>query len=205
MPKYTLHYFNGRALGEGPRLLFAYGGQEFEDVRYTVQTWPAFKPKTLFGSVPVLFIDDKQYAQSLAISRYLGKKYGLVGDNDEENLEIDQNVDFVNDIRAKAAIVQYEKDEAVKEKKHKDNSENVYPGYFAKLNAIIEQNNGHIAAGKLTWGDFWVAGIIDYIKAMVRIPDFEEKYPAIKTLVNKVYSIPKVKAFANAASLSGDY
>lgn len=44
MPKFIYHYFGVKALGEAPRLLFAYGGQEFEDVRYTLGDWSAFKP-----------------------------------------------------------------------------------------------------------------------------------------------------------------
>lgn len=44
MPKYAYHYFYFKALGETPRLLFAYGGQKFEDVRYTYETYPTFKP-----------------------------------------------------------------------------------------------------------------------------------------------------------------
>lgn len=49
--------------------------------------------------MPILEIDGKQFAQSQAISRYLGRKYGLIGDTELEALEIDQNVDFLNDIR----------------------------------------------------------------------------------------------------------
>jgi glutathione S-transferase len=48
----------------------------------------------------VLDIDGKKYAQSFAIARYLGHKYGVAGANIEEDFEIDQNMDFVNDIRA---------------------------------------------------------------------------------------------------------
>lgn len=47
----------------------------------------------------MLEIDGKQYAQSIAICRYLGRKYGLAGTTPEEDLIIDQNLDFFNDIR----------------------------------------------------------------------------------------------------------
>lgn len=50
--------------------------------------------------MPILEIDGKQYAQSMAMARYLGRKYGLVGDTLEDDLEIDQNVDLFNDLRA---------------------------------------------------------------------------------------------------------
>lgn len=45
-------------------------------------------------------IDGKKYTQAIAMLRYLGHKYGVAGKDIEEDFEIDQNVDFLNDIRA---------------------------------------------------------------------------------------------------------
>ena len=44
MPSYKLHYFNARGWGEMIRLMFAQQGQQYEDVRYTPETWPETKP-----------------------------------------------------------------------------------------------------------------------------------------------------------------
>lgn len=55
---------------------------------------------TPFGQVPVLEVDGKKVCQSTAISRYLGKKYGLAGKDDWEALEIDVTVDTIHDMRA---------------------------------------------------------------------------------------------------------
>ncbi|XP_046969313.1 glutathione S-transferase 2-like [Vanessa cardui] len=197
MPKYVFHYFPVKALGESARLLLAYGGQEFEDNRVTMEDWPAFKPSTPFGQMPVLEIDGKKYAQSMAIARYLGRKFGLSGDDIEMDFEIDQNIEFVNDIRAKAASVHYEPDEAAKEKKHEDFAKNVYPFLISKLDEMIKKNKGHIAAGKLTWADFVFAGMFDYLKAMLRMPDLEQKYPSFKQVIDAVYANPKVKAYSD--------
>lgn len=199
MPNVKFYYFPVKALGESQRLLLAYGGQEFEDNRISSENWPEFKPKTPFGQMPVLEIDGKQYAQSTAICRYLGRKYGLAGANDEEAFEIDQNVEFLNDIRASAASVHYEKDEAVKAKKKAELEETKYPFFFEKLNEILTKNNGHIALGKLTWGDFVYAGMYDYLKAMLQKPDLEQKYPAFRKPIEAVLAIPKVKAYVDAA------
>ncbi|GBP56318.1 Glutathione S-transferase 2 [Eumeta japonica] len=199
MPKYVYRYFPIKALGEGPRLLLSYGKEEFEDIRVNPDEWVTYKPKTLFGQMPTLEIDGKQYAQSLAISRYLGRKYGISGATPEEDLLIDQIVDFVNDIRAKAAIVHYEQDEALKEKKHKDFSVNLYPALLEKLDSIIADNNGHVALGKLTWGDFVLTGMLDYVKVMMRMPDLEEKYVNIKKVADNVVAIPQVKAYVDKA------
>jgi prostaglandin-H2 D-isomerase / glutathione transferase len=44
MPKIVFSYFNVKALGEAPRLLLHYGGQEFEDNRVAFETaWPEMK------------------------------------------------------------------------------------------------------------------------------------------------------------------
>nr|UQQ66583.1 glutathione S-transferase sigma 6 [Conogethes punctiferalis] len=199
MPKVEFYYFPIKALGESIRLLLAYGGQKFEDNRVTLEKWPEYKPLTPFGQIPVLVIDGKQYTQSLAIGRYLGRKYGLSGADLEEDFEIDQNVDFINDIRAKAAVVAYEFDEQLKKKKHEDFSKNAYPGLLSKLNSIAEKNNGHIALGKLTWADFIFAGMFDYLKCMMQDSGLDQKYPALKKVVDKVYALPQLQAYLKQA------
>lgn len=195
MPKYTYTYFPVKALGEAPRLLMVYGGQDFEDVRVSPENWPELKPKTPFGQMPLIQIDGKVYAQSNAISRYLGRKYGVNGATPEQDLEIDQVVDFINDIRAKAATVHYEQDEAAKAKRHAEFTKDVYPALLNKFSDIIAKNNGHVALGKLTWGDFIFAGMFDYLKAMLQDPQLEKKYPNFKKVVDNVENLPKVKEY----------
>ncbi|XP_049876420.1 glutathione S-transferase 2-like [Pectinophora gossypiella] len=195
MPKVVFTYFPLKGLGESGRLLLAYGGQEFEDRRITKDEWPEHKPKTPFGQLPVLEIDGKQYAQSVSIARYLGHKFGVAGADIEEDFEIDQNVEFLNDIRFKMVAVAHEPDPEVKKRKHEENVKNVYPGLLKKLNEIITKNNGHLALGKLTWGDFVLAGIYETMKKMLEIPDMDSQYPALKQLVDSVNSLPGVKEF----------
>ncbi|XP_045451246.1 glutathione S-transferase 2-like [Melitaea cinxia] len=92
----VVHYFTTKALSESIRLLLAYGGLEFEDHRVEEEDWEAFKPSN--NALRVLEIDGKKYAQSVAIARYLGKKFKINGANIEEEFEIDQNVDYPNSI-----------------------------------------------------------------------------------------------------------
>nr|P46429.1 RecName: Full=Glutathione S-transferase 2; AltName: Full=GST class-sigma [Manduca sexta]AAA92881.1 glutathione S-transferase [Manduca sexta] len=198
MPKVVFHYFGAKGWAR-PTMLLAYGGQEFEDHRVEYEQWPEFKPNTPFGQMPVLEIDGKKYAQSLAISRYLGRKYGLAGNDIEEDFEIDQIVDFVNDIRASAASVEYEQDAANKEVKHEENMKNKYPFQLNKLSEIITKNNGFLALGRLTWADFVFVGMFDYLKKMLRMPDLEEQYPIFKKPIETVLSNPKLKAYLDSA------
>ncbi|XP_013148280.1 PREDICTED: glutathione S-transferase 2-like [Papilio polytes] len=199
MAKVKVTYFNVKALGEGIRMLLAYGGQEFEDIRVERDNWPELKPKTPFGQLPMLEIDGKQYAQSIAICRYLGRKYGLAGTTPEEDLIIDQNLDFFNDIRLKTVAANYESDEKVKADKLEDLKKNHFPVLFSKLDQMIKENNGFLAVGRLTWADFVFAGVYDALRMFTHLPDLDEKYPSFSKLRDTVRSLPKVKEFCDSA------
>lgn len=59
--------------------------------------------------MPLLEIDGKEYHQSLAIARYLGKQFGLAGKDALEDLEIDAIADTFNDFRiSNISIIQKE-------------------------------------------------------------------------------------------------
>ncbi|KAG6447466.1 hypothetical protein O3G_MSEX004991 [Manduca sexta] len=199
MSKVKVYYFDGKAVGESIRMLLAYGGQEFEDVRLQFDNFAEFKPQTPFGQVPVLEIDGKKYAQSKAIARYLGRKYGLAGNDIEEDFEIDQVMDLFSDLRS---TVTHIKDQAAKDAKHAEMLETKYPYYLQKLEEIITKNNGFLALGRLTWADFIFVGYFDALKFFLRMPDLEEKYPIFKKLVDAVVSIPKVKAYIDSSPKS---
>ena len=47
MPEYKLTYFNLRGRAELSRLIFAYAGQKFQDVRLEPEQWPEFKESEL--------------------------------------------------------------------------------------------------------------------------------------------------------------
>ena len=50
-----------------------------------------------FGQVPVLEVDGKQVAQSMAIARFLARRYKLAGKNELEEAEADAIVDCISD------------------------------------------------------------------------------------------------------------
>ena len=54
----------------------------------------------------------------------------------------------------------------------------------------------------MTWGDFVLAGMFDYLKYMLRTPDLEKKYPAFQKVIDNVYAIPKVQAYYETSKKS---
>ncbi|KAJ3663489.1 hypothetical protein Zmor_007746 [Zophobas morio] len=191
-PAYKLSYFNFRGLAETARFLLNYGGIEFEDVRVTQEEWPQLKEKMPFGTLPVLEHDGKQAGQSIAIARYLAKQVGLAGKDDWENLEIDAIVDTINDLRLKLLAIHFEKDEEKKKTLLETAAKETIPYYITRLETIVQQNNGHLALGRLTWADFYfttVCGAFDFFFG----GDCLANSPSLKSLVQKVNELPAIK------------
>ncbi|XP_031631212.1 glutathione S-transferase-like [Contarinia nasturtii] len=193
-PTYKLTYFNVKALAEPIRVLFAYGGIDYEDVRFQREEWPAIKPTMPMGQAPVLDVDGIRVHQSVSIARYIAKKVGLSGANDWESLLIDVAVDTVNDLRQKISIAQYEPDEAVKAKKFEVLKSETLPFYLEKLESIAKENNGYLALGKLTWADLYFVGLLDYLNFMIGF-DLTTDRPNLKKVVDNVTAIESIKAW----------
>ncbi|VDO95293.1 unnamed protein product [Soboliphyme baturini] len=71
-----LIYFDSKGIGEPIRLILAYAGQQFQDVRLNMDEWLEKKTYTRFGQLPVLEVDGKPLNQSLAILHYLAEIFG---------------------------------------------------------------------------------------------------------------------------------
>lgn len=194
MPDYKVYYFNVKALGEPLRFLLSYGNLPFDDIRITREEWPALKPTMPMGQMPVLEVDGKRVHQSLAMCRYVAKQVGLAGANPLEELQIDAIVDTINDFRLKIAIVAYEPDDIVKEKKMITLNNEVIPFYLTKLNVIAKENSGHLVLGKTTWADVYFAGIVDYLNYLTKI-NLLENFPNLQECVNKVLENDNIKAY----------
>jgi hypothetical protein len=61
-------------------------------------------PEMPVKQMPVLEFEGKKYFQSVAICRYLARKFGLSGKDTAENLEIDMVVDTFSDIRLSMSL-----------------------------------------------------------------------------------------------------
>ncbi|KAG4070466.1 hypothetical protein HA402_005698 [Bradysia odoriphaga] len=195
-PKSTfkLRYFNFRGLAEPIRFILAYVGQEYEDIRVPQEDWPAIKPTTPFGNMPILEVDGQSAGQSMAILRYLGKRFGLTGSNPWEELLVDGVADTFADFRQKLIAPWQETDEEVKAKKKATLESETIPFYLAKLENCAKQNNGHLALSKLTYADFYFASMIESLYVMIK-PDFLDHYPNLKKVVDNVRSIESIKAW----------
>jgi glutathione S-transferase len=97
-----VHYFAGYGRAEAIRMTLAHAKVPFENVNYAFGEELA-KVKASgnleFGQLPVLQEGDKYLAQSVAIQRYIGMKYGYYPtENPELCWRIDSTIDSLGDI-----------------------------------------------------------------------------------------------------------
>ncbi|CAL8089279.1 unnamed protein product [Orchesella dallaii] len=192
---YKLTYFNLRALAEPIRLIFAYAGVEYEDVRIEREQWPEVKENYPWGQLPVLQVGDKTLSQSNTISRYLARKFNLVGEDEWEAAKIDELADALTDLRLEWRKFFMEQDETKKAELKKVFVETTVPKYFTKFEAQIAANNGgpYLVGKNLTWVDLLTAHFLEFFE--VSEPGLLEKFGALKKLRDTVFENEKIKAW----------
>jgi glutathione S-transferase len=101
MSKPILTYFDfPRSRGEECRLALFLAGVDFEDRRIPYKEWPALKPTTPFGSLPVFELPGKPaVSQSNAILGHIGRHYGLLPDDEWEAMRLESLLSACEDLR----------------------------------------------------------------------------------------------------------
>ena len=165
----------------------------FEDFRLPFQDWPAMKPTTPLGCLPVLEVDGKPIAGSIPIARYVAEKHGLAGANAFENAELAGINDTLQDIQNHAFKFFFEKDEARKAALQKDFIESTAPKYLEVLERRIKSNGspeGWVYGSKVTYIDLRIPRILSIVKKYD--PSILDKFPAVAALDKKVLALPSI-------------
>lgn len=194
-----LYYFNLQARGELTRLIFAAAGKQYEDVRFTFEQWPEFKPKMILGQCPVLELaDGTQLPQSLTIARYVAREAGLAGSDNLESAQIDAVVDTQRDANEIFySKVFFEKDEAKKkEELEKFLSETLvkHVENLGKLKKAYSKNESYFVGDKLSWADLFVFQSIQTL--LKAVPDVKGKFgDQFKPLMDAINNNENLKAY----------
>jgi glutathione S-transferase len=176
MEKAKLIYFDApMSRGEECRLALHLAGVPFEDVRVKREDWPALKPKTPFGSIPVLEMPGHApLAQSNAILVLVGRQHGLHPKDDLEAARHEAMMGHVEDLRTTVSPTIRITNEAEK----KAAREALVAGYLPTWAANAEKQLGdgpffagaklHVVDLKLHMAVRWFAGgKVDYIPATI--------------------------------------
>ncbi|KAK6176894.1 hypothetical protein SNE40_015107 [Patella caerulea] len=198
MPNYKYVYFNVRGRGEIVRLCFHAAGVKFEEVRIEMSAWPGtIRGTSPFGQLPYLEIDGKKFAQSIAISQYIAREYGLYGNNSLENLSIDAVVGLTTDYFNLWAKANFEKDERRKAELQTKLSGEDLPKFLQQLEKLLNGNKTEYFVGnKLTLADLAVYSTLE--NPFRDFPDMCSKYPQVVNNRKKVGSQPRLAAYLSS-------
>ncbi|KAH9508175.1 Glutathione S-transferase 3 [Bulinus truncatus] len=189
-----LIYFNARGRAEISRLVLTAAGQTFQDIRLTRDEWTSKKQDSPFGQLPVLEIDGRKYAQSLAIATYLAREFGLYGQTNEDGLAIDQVVQLSVDFSSSLSRSHRERDEAKKAKLLKKVKEDDAPRYLSYFEKLLRENgSGYFVTSSMTLADICVYELIDSIikRGVINL----QQFPLVQGLIQLVENNNNIKNY----------
>jgi glutathione S-transferase len=183
--------------GEECRLAFVLAGVDFDDHRIARDAWPALKPNTPFGSLPVLEVEGHPpIAQSNAILALIGRLHGLHPSDPFEAARHEAVMAAVEDLRASVQPSARLPDDAKREAREKL-ATTTLPAWGAFVEAQIGEGP-FLAGAKPSVADvkLYVGvrafrnGVMDYIPTTV----FDGS-PKLIRLCDAVAAHPSVKAW----------
>ncbi|XP_061179148.1 glutathione S-transferase 1-like [Saccostrea echinata] len=195
MVEYKLTYFDIRGRAEIARLVFAAADVSYIDDRIKREEWPALKPKTPQGQLPLLTIDGKvTLPQSLAIARFLAKEFGICGKNNLENAKCDVILQTTEDLRAEWVKVFREQDESKKADLQKKLIEETVPKYWTIFeNTLSSNSTGYMVGDGLTLGDL---AVYDVMEIHTRdYPDLIKGFPKLQAHRQRIAESPNIRKY----------
>uniref|UniRef100_A0A1I7TDA6 glutathione transferase n=1 Tax=Caenorhabditis tropicalis TaxID=1561998 RepID=A0A1I7TDA6_9PELO len=198
MPSYKLSYFDVRALAEPSRIIFALFDVPYEDNRVSVEEWSEMKRKTPFGQLPVLEVDGIEIGQSMSITRYLARKFGIAGKTPEEEAIadsiVDQYRDFIFFFRQFTSSVFYGKDTDEINTIRIEVVEPARDAFLSIINRFLNgSKSGFLVGDSLTWADIVIADNLTSLHKNEFL-DFQ-KEKKLEEFYNKIHSIPGIKEY----------
>ncbi len=196
MSKPKLTYFDFPASrGEECRIALHVAGVDFEDDRVKFEAWPAMKPTTPFGSLPIFEIEGKgRVAESTAIMTLIGRGHGLHPTDPWEAAHHEALMSRVEMLRHHLQASLHIKDPEEKKKARETLAEGPLADFGRSVNALLGEGP-FIAGDQINVADIklyiimraFVDGTIDHVPASV----FNDHGRLMK-LYNAVHAHPKV-------------
>jgi prostaglandin-H2 D-isomerase / glutathione transferase len=174
-------YFNGPGRAEAIRVCLHIAGADWKDTRIT--DWPALKPTTPLGSMPILKIgsdgDDAEpftHCQSVALARYAAKLAGMYPDDPLQALYVDEVMETANELASMFPRKGSLSDDDFKAARQ-DFQKTTMTRVADFLESIIQSNGGgsSVAKGRASVGDLMIHGMVQ----MIVDTDFFKTYPGI--------------------------
>ena len=188
-------YWGVRGAAQNDRLILAYTGAVWEDVKYTApEQWFGKDKEELgfpFPNLPYLIDGDLKLTESSAIQRYVIKKYGktdLLGKDIKDQAWVDAILGVFGDIRSALASLFWNKEWEAKLPAAQEKAD----PKIAQLQAFYGEKE--FALGYLTQADFALAEF-SYYAEKIFSPEYYAKYPFLKRVRDAFENLPEIKKY----------
>ena len=204
--KFILHYFEVNARASIARALLSHAKANWEDHYIKFDEWKEkYKPNKDFceyGQLPILEYKGKYYAQSMAIELFIAKKFNLLGDNDDEDYEINNLLCSFEDFFP----LIHDMTDQTKEKTYAKVRQ-YYKVYEEKYLKNLKANGGKFffAKGKFTLADAYFGALIYTLTKIDRLKEinFEKEFPELQKLMDSYKGEDALKEYYEKYYIKG--
>ncbi|XP_039274355.2 glutathione S-transferase Mu 2-like isoform X1 [Styela clava] len=196
-----LGYWDFRGYGEACRYMLEYCECDYDDKQYPRRSrvdYSAWRDicETLdldFPNLPYLIDGTKRLTESVAILKYLGRKYGLTPGSEDDKIRADMVEGVVLEIRDRFYGLFFEPEGQYSKYVHDFITD--MRGLHAKLKKIIKfmGKNKWLVNNELTYVDFLFYAMIAQIRSL--IPKALDGYDRIDKYMIDFQSIPTIKSY----------
>jgi len=222
---FTVRYFAIRGLGESVRMTLSELGLPFENHAVTKEEWTGGLKEegTASGLFPFSQLPSMTHrakdvsvvnlVQSVAIQNYLGRNFGLYGENDQQRARIDMVVGGVGDVKSRYGKLVYNQAAKTDPSLLKTFTEQDLPTWLGHFERLLS------AGAPIEWfsgGSFSIADIMvfDMLESVLRLaPSCLDDLPLLQRFqrsvaarpgIAKWLSDPRRAEFSNGASAALD-
>jgi len=181
-------YFGVRGRGQAFKYMCEDNGIAYVEEIVDFSNWPAMKPTTALGQLPVVYDGDFQIGQSNAILRHVARKNGLYGKDDKEATLIDMLNDQQEDARVAYLGMIYKAYET-----EKDTFIKSLPEKLAVFEKFLGKNNGgkgYFVGAKQSFVDYTIFDLLDNF--VVLSPTSLDGTPLLKAFHTRIAAKDKI-------------
>ncbi|KAF9165999.1 hypothetical protein DFQ26_008933 [Actinomortierella ambigua] len=197
---YTFTYFNFHGHGGCTRALLCYSGASWEAKVQGFEDWLAVKPTLPFGTLPLLTEktasgEEIHIAESVAMERYLAKKYGLAGSTLWEETLVDMFYNQAAFLNLKfVEKVIFPVPEESRGKSFEDFVQNTLPTWVNHCEQHLARNGnkGCFVGDNVTLADIKTSAVLDIMISLKASQSFlnPDKTPCLFALKKRVDTHP---------------
>ena len=187
-------YWEDRGQGQVSRLLLAYTGAAWKDVKYTSPDQWYAKDKTQLGlpfpNLPYLIDGDIKLTETTAIRRYIPKRFGkpeLLGKDLKDEAVVDNLLGVFGDVKTSIGPLFWDN-------QWEGKVEAAIAKIVPKLQMLaVFYGEKEFSLGYLTLADFVIADFSYFLEKLV--PQVYAKYPFIGRTRDNFEALPEIKAY----------